>query len=81
MLLFHELAAPAVYSLLPGYTSHVQPVASLYIYQSETKTLKIVGHVKETSADKQDLQKADWLPDGKHVQFFYKNALYSVAVD
>ncbi|MCW3055991.1 MAG: hypothetical protein JWN14_5161 [Chthonomonadales bacterium] len=81
MLLFHELATPVIYSLLPGSTSHAQPVASLYLYQSETKALRSVGHVNETSVDKQDLQKADWLPDGKHVQFFYKNALYSVAAD
>jgi hypothetical protein len=73
--------AALIHRLIPSYTYPAHPIERICIYRADSRELYEVGRVKETSNSNPDLINVGWLPDGKQIQFMYKNAVYVVDVD
>jgi hypothetical protein len=67
--------------LFPSLSHLAHPVERLCVYRVDKKQLYEIGRVAKTSTTLPDVMNAWWLPDGKHIQFLYKNAVYFVSAD
>jgi hypothetical protein len=72
--------AALVHRLCPSYDFPERPIDRIFIYRPDKEVMYELGRVDETSSGTPELQ-AMWLPDGKHLQFWYKNAVYVVDVE
>jgi hypothetical protein len=67
--------------LIPSYRYPVRPIERLCIYRLDKKEFYEVGRVEGNTGPNPELIHIFWLPDGKHIQFLYKNAVYRVAIE
>jgi hypothetical protein len=86
LLYVHESGIPLwvnfVRKLLPSYSYKTHPFEHLCVYRADTRAVVEVGRIYETPSHEENQQMhMDWLPDGKHIQFFYHNAVYIVSAD
>lgn len=84
-ILVSETSAPAFLAwigrLFPPYSYLTHPVERLYVYRFDTKACYEIGWIEEASTTGPEIINAFWLPDGKHIQFYYRNAVYIVSSD
>jgi hypothetical protein len=73
--------ATLLHRFLPNYHYKAHPVECLCVYRADTNTFVEIGRIDEPRATEPDLLYLSWLPDGKHIQFFYKDAVYRVSTD
>jgi hypothetical protein len=87
VILYHEAVLPTWQAILSSRfrsgTDKRRPAASFYIYTADSRELRKIGQVAETSPspDNPNVQRPEWMPDGKHIRFFCKNAIYTAPVD
>jgi len=82
LLFVHESGIPLwvsfVRKLLPAYSYSSHPFEHLCFYKADTREVIEIGRIDETPSHDETSMKISWLPDGKNIQFFYKNAVYIV---
>jgi hypothetical protein len=80
-----ETGIPTYVTLLrrffPKYRYNAQPVECLCIYRADTNRFVEIGRIPEPHGAEPDVSYLSWLPDGKHLQFFYKDAVYRISTD
>jgi len=84
-LLVRETGIPPYVTLLrklfPRYPYLAHPTEALYVYRTDNRKFVEIGCVPETSSTSSDIANAFWQPDGKHIQFFYHQAVYIVSTE
>jgi len=80
-----EIGIPPYVTLLrklfPRYPYLAHPIEALYVYRADQKRLVEIGCVPKTAAAVPEIENAFWQPDGKHIRFYYHQAVYIVSAD
>ena len=66
---------------MPGYKRKIHTIEQVYVYRLETRRSYEIGRIIEPADRDTKIFDLDWLSDGKHIHFQYKDAVYTMPVE